>query len=404
MIMNKKGLKFQIRQLIKQAVQNVVLPVCYNFHRFRKTDPKLVVFADAHHDSRPAAMELLYRRLRKDGSWKITEHYLDYGSAGAAAVAKHSIRFMRLYAEAGFVVICDNFLPVASCRKRRETKVIQLWHACGCYKKFGYDAKDDIPDNYHGANVYRNADLITVSGEAAVKPFASAMRLPEDCVRALGVSRTDLYFSRVWRERCREQFYEKYPDASGKKVILWAPTFRGNAGMPETVSLDISRLSEQLGGDYYVLARLHPHMLSAGSGNKELNDSCSGTGCEFLCSIPTEELYPVTDVLIADYSSLIYEYLLFNGELILYVPDLETYRAERGFYMDIQEIPGRIVTEESHLADAVRLAADDSRTAGSAPDEREAGRSAIRKDFLNIYMGSCDGRATERIAEWMKER
>ena len=57
-----------------------------------------------------------------------------------------------------------------------QTMVIQLWHACGCYKKFGYDAKDDIPENYHGAKVYRSADLVTHAGEAAVKPSASAMR------------------------------------------------------------------------------------------------------------------------------------------------------------------------------------------------------------------------------------
>ena len=250
------NVRFQVKQTIKQAVQNIVLPVCYRANRGRVVDPKLVVFADAHHNSRPAAMELLYRRLKERGDFRVVEHYLDYGSAGAAAVAKHSMRFMQLYASAGFVVICDNFLPAASCDKREETKVIQLWHACGCYKKFGYDAKDDIPPDYHGANVYRNADLVTVSGEAAVRAFASAMRLPESCVRPLGVSRTDLYFREKWIERCRKRFYEQYPDACGKKVVLWAPTFRGNAGMPELVALDLEKLQCELGEDYMVLARL----------------------------------------------------------------------------------------------------------------------------------------------------
>ena len=45
-------------------------------------------------------MELLYRKLKAEGSWRIVEHYLDYGQAGAGEVAKHSIRFMKLYAEA----------------------------------------------------------------------------------------------------------------------------------------------------------------------------------------------------------------------------------------------------------------------------------------------------------------
>ena len=378
----RKDLKFQCRQLIKQAVQNLVLPVCYRVSRFGAVDPKLVVFADAHHSERPAAMELLYRKLKRDGGWKIVEHYLDYGTASAAQVAKHSMRFMKLYARAGFVVICDNFLPAASCRKRGETRVIQLWHACGCYKKFGYDAKDDIPENYHGANVYRNADLVTVSGEAAVKPFASAMRLPESVVLPMGVSRTDLYRSRSWGRRCRERFCEMYPDSAGKKVVLWAPTFRGNAGAPEKTDVDIAALQEKLGGKYLVLTRLHPHMMREGAADEAARAAA--------CPIPTEELYPVADVLIADYSSLIYEYLLFGKPAVLYCPDLDQYRAGRGFYMDIAEIPAEIVTQGGMdvLADAVERARTD--------EDR-------LKGFLDRYMSACDGMATERIAQWMKE-
>ncbi len=371
--------RFQIKQIIKQAVQNLVLPVCYRLFCRQKADPDLVVFADAHHNSRPAAMELLYRRLKKEGSWKLCEHYLDYGNAGAVTVARHSIGFMKLYARAGAVVICDNFLPAASCRKRQETKVIQLWHACGCYKKFGYDAADDIPENYHGGNVYRNADLVTVSGEAAVGPFSSAMRLPESCVRPLGVSRTDLYRSGTWVKKCKERFYSRYPDAEAKKVVLWAPTFRGNAGDPENISIDIWKLQEELGEEYLVLTRLHPHMM-----RQKLPEEKDAS-----CPIPTEELYPVTDVLIADYSSLIYEYLLFSKPAVLYCPDLDEYRSGRGFYMDISEIPGEIVTQQDEqvLADAVRRACAD-------PDRLRA--------FLDRYMGACDGQATDRIVEWLK--
>lgn len=385
--MRTEEIKFQIRQVIKQAVQSIVLPVCYMAERFRKIDPKLVVFADAHHNSRPASMEVLYRKLKKDGSWKIAETYLDYGRAGAGAVARHSMGFMKLYAQAGFVVICDNFLPAASCRKRKGTKVIQLWHACGCYKKFGYDAKDDIPENYHAGNVYRNTDLVTVSGEAAAGPFASAMRLPLECVMPLGVSRTDLYFSKAWRQRCTERFYQEYPEAAGRKVVLWAPTFRGNAGAPEAVSIDLARLQKQLGNGYYVLARLHPHMMHD-TGN-------------YYCSIPTEELYPVIDILIADYSSLIYEYLLTGSGLVLYVPDLESYSTRRGFYMDISEIPGEIVTDETDLAEAVLRAAQEMKDS-SEDQEPHAGITEKREQFLKTYMNRCDGRATERIVDWMR--
>lgn len=434
--------------------QNVYLPAVYNLHRCCRVEQNLVIFADAHHDGRPEAMELLYRRLKQSRvqpAYHIVEMYLDFGRASKAEVMEYSTRFMKLYVRASVVVVCDNFLPVASCRKKRETMVVQLWHACGCYKKFGYDAKDDIPEGYHG-DVYRNLSLVTVSAEAAVEPFSSAMHRTHGEVQALGVSRTDLYFSRKWRYRCMEAFRELYPDVyeetgagdgseavtgdgrqagagsvretgtgsakgSGclrkrRKVVLWAPTFRGNAGQPGLLDLDTEKLQRQLGKEYLVLTRVHPHMKEARKAVKNH------------CPIPTEQLYPVVDVLIADYSSLIYEYLLaaqiqnqqdlhgssgVHGGLVLYVPDLDTYMAQRGTYMDIHEIPGEIEKDADRLADAVRRAAGEEspglRTGESKADDggQTAGwidHQAKKRDaFLKRYLSACDGQSTARIAE-----
>lgn len=431
------GAEFQLKQQAKMFSQNVYLPAVYDLHRGCKVEQNLVIFADAHHDGRPEAMELLYRRLKQSRvqpAYHIVEMYLDFGRASKAEVMEYSTRFMKLYVRASVVVVCDNFLPVASCRKKRETMVVQLWHACGCYKKFGYDAKDDIPEGYHG-DVYRNLSLVTVSAEAAVEPFSSAMHRTHGEVQALGVSRTDLYFSRKWRYRCMEAFRELYPDVyeetgagsvgetgclrKRRKVVLWAPTFRGNAGQPGLLDLDTEKLQRRLGKEYLVLTRVHPHMKEARKAVKNH------------CPIPTEQLYPVVDVLIADYSSLIYEYLLaaqiqnqqdlhdssgVHGGLVLYVPDLDTYMAQRGTYMDIHEIPGEIVKDADRLADAVRRAAGDdgpglctgeSKVDDGALESGIGGQTAgwidhqakKRDAFLKRYLSACDGQSTARIAE-----
>lgn len=423
-------LKFQVKQAAKMLSQNVYLPAVYDAHRLFKVERNLVIFADAHHDGRPEAMELLYRRLRKDQRIHVRQMYLDFGKASARQILEFSTKFMKRYAKASVVVICDNFLPVASCRKKDKTLVIQLWHGCGCYKKFGYDSKDDIPQGYHG-DVFRNMDLVTVSAPAAALPFSSAMRKEPEQVRALGVSRTDLYYSKKWQERCQERFYDAYPQAKGKKIVLWAPTFRGNAGVPELLDLDVEKLQKQLGDDYMVLTRVHPHMKEA---QKALAHNCE---------IPTEQLYPVVDVLIADYSSLIYEYLLMaeiradgaakvknaaasgqesgrvpenvrqedSGSVVLYVPDLEEYERKRGFYMDIHEIPGQIVKTPEELAKAIRqaageaepvkAAADDAvQAAEKGPQSRDPEKERIRrKTFLETYLSACDGKATRRICQ-----
>ena len=374
-------IKFKVRQVIKMAAQNLLLPAWYGLFRFRPVNGKRVIFADAHHTEVPESMELLRDAVRETGDFEVTEMYMDVQAASPAKVFRFMLRFMRMYAGAGFVVISDNFLPAASCRKRRETCVIQLWHACGAYKKFGYDAADDIPAGYRG-HVYRNTSLVTVSSKACAEPFASAMKLPAKRMLPAGVSRTDRYFNYEWTEACREEFYREYPGAVRKKIVLWAPTFRGNAAEPRIPEFDAAALQEELGDEWLVLVRVHPHMAEA-FGDRS-------------CPIPTDRLFPVTDVLVADYSSLIFEYLLFDRPLVLYVPDLDEYRAQRGFYLDFDTIPAPKIRAESALADAIRkeylATAQDKKYNREMPDA-----------FTDYWMHACDGHVTERIVRYMQK-
>ena len=124
--------------------------------------------------------------------------------------------------------------------------------------------------------------------------------------------------------------------------------------------------------------------IRTGRGGEEIGHISPG----MLSTLSTELLFPSADVVIADYSSLIYEYLLFGKPLILYVPDLEEYESRRGFYQEFDEIPGILVQQEEELADTVRKCTG------------EAGGTA---QFLKRYMSACDGHATERILRWILE-
>lgn len=387
--------KLKLRQYIKMAAQNIVLPIFYAVCSIRPLDRGLIVFADAHHHSCPDNLKPVLRSLRKaqerGADIRIREMYLDYQDASFGKVLRHMFGFMASYAHAGTVVICDNFLPAAGCRKRKGTQVVQLWHACGALKKFGYDASDDIPEGYRG-NVYRNTDLVTVSADVCREPFASAMRLPVENIQALGAARTDRYFSEKWKAAARKRFCEAYPEAAGKKLLVWAPTFRGNAGDPKSIPLDLEKLQEELGDSWFVLASLHPHVaekIRTGKGGEDIGHVSS----DRISVLPTEVLFPTADAMIADYSSLIYEYLLFGKPLILYVPDLEEYESGRGFYHDFDEIPGVQVLREEELAEAVRRCMEEAGTLEACAD---AG-SERREQFLRRYMSACDGHATERI-------
>lgn len=363
------SIKFVLKQYVKMFVQSVALPIAYFIHRYKPIDEKLVIFADAHHETMPYSMAYMYEELSKQ-DYKIETHIMNFATASFLETIKGMFFFMKRYARAKYVIICDNYLPVASCNKRSETKVIQLWHACGAYKKFGYDTEDDIPKYYHG-EVLKNVDMVTVSSKCCIPFYSSAMHLPPERFRACGVSRTDQFFDKKYIDGCKNRFYQMYPEAKGKKIILWAPTFRGNPGMPVLVGYDaIEEMAKELGDDYYIITKLHPHM--------EEKFPYSN------CTISTEELLPVADLLITDYSSIIFEYTILKKPIVFFVPDYEQYTKKRGFYLDANDLPGEKVTDSEQLKDIVKNQFTDY-------DISKANR------FYEKYMSACDGNATKRI-------
>lgn len=371
----KRKILFSVKQFLKMALQNVILPCVYGFWRlvYLGKEEDLIVFADAHHNEIPFSMERIHSALEEKG-YTLTDFFHHFGMMSQLRSALLSVRFMRLYARAKYVFICDNFLPVSSCKKSGSTKVIQLWHCCGLMKKMGYDTAEDIPAGYKG-RVYRNYDLMTVSAPGCVEPLTGAMRLEPGILQPLGVSRTDVYFDPVWIEGCKAEFYARYPQAKGKKILLWAPTFRGNAGDPYQVGVaEIEQLERQLGDGYFLIRKVHPHV----DDRYHLSN----------CDIPTERLLPVTDLLISDYSTVIHEFLFFGKSCVLFAPDLEEYRERRGFYVAYESLSRYIVTDPAQLYGTVKTAMDDSDPAWIAGN-------------LQFHAGSCDGNSTERILEYI---
>lgn len=362
--------------------QNLILPICYRFFCIGKKpgNESFVVFADAHNKELPFSMVAMYQAVR-DLGYPVVFHLHDYTGEGALKSFLYAVSFMKLYAKARFVFICDNFLPVAACRKRQETTVIQLWHSCGLLKKMGYDTSEDVPSFYRG-NVYKNYDLVTVSAPCCVPCLTSGMRQPAGVVVSTGVSRTDCYFDREWTEECRETFYRQYPEAIGKNVLLWAPTFRGNASAPFLKGLEAIRsLQKQLGKQWFVLIKAHPHV-----DRKERISNCS---------ISSEKLLPVTDLLITDYSSILFDYLFFQKPFLLFAPDLKHYEEQRGFYIPYHTLTRHVVTEGDRLPEAVL----DAYRKWEDGTDREMLRAC-----LDYHDGSCDGHSTQRIIKLLKMR
>ena len=380
--MNGK-LTFHIRALMKMAVQNCILPIAGTVAQWRYRGEKdLYVFADAHHTSVPFSLEVMYNHVRSLGIEPVC-HFHDYTHEGSVKSLCHAISFMDLLARAKYVFICDTFMPVSSGRKPKDTKIVQLCHFSGPFKKIGYATNDDVPAYYKG-NVFKNYSLVAVSSEMYVPLLTDAMRQEPGAVQALGVSRSDVFFDPEWVEECRADFYRQFPHAHGKKVLLWAPTFRGKAANPADLDNEsMAQLQEKLGDDWLVLIKHHPHDDATATNDRYRSN----------CSISSERLLPVVDLLITDYSTVVLDYLAFRKPFILYAPDLEEYEATRGFFLDYRNITKNLTCEATHLDDMVR----------TVYRQWQEGDTTDIDRCRELLTAACDGHATQRILTWLEE-
>ena len=315
-------MKLDFRELEKALLQYVILPFAYKLFSRKEIQSQKVLFADSKHNGISYNLRSMHQEARNRGFTCIDICY-DFEKLSAWQKLCTSIAFMKQYATAKYVFIADYYLPVSSCHKRKGTTVIQLWHASGLQKKFGYDSDEDLR-NLTMINPVKNFDLVSVSAECVKQVMEQNWKLPADRIKVLGSSRTDILFDKDYLLKCREKFYSLYPEASGKKIILWAPTFRGKGYKAQIKGVeDICYVKEKLGEDYFFITKLHPNISRA-----HKLDSCS---------LNTEELYAVTDLLITDYSSVFYDYLLVKTDVIFFVPDYEEYKEDRGLYIDYRK-------------------------------------------------------------------
>lgn len=381
-----------LRQKLKKFAQKVILPFCYFINRPKKVIEGRIVLADAHHDSCPMHMSRV-REALKLGRYDFDEWYVDLSKLSTFAGLREMCKFMKVYAQAEYVILCDNFLPVASCNKKLKTKVLQLWHGCGAFKKFGYDTIEDCFG--YSEHVYRNHDIVTVTSEHCTKIFSHAMRLPIKFVQPLGNSFSDRLFDSEYIEASKAKLRYGYSDIDGRKVVVWAPTFRGYANEASLYGEEyIDRLQNDLDliNKIYIIKCPHPHIKD--TGNVTASD----------CAMHTDELLPVCDVLITDYSSVFFEALLCQCSLVFFAPDYNMYAHDRGFYLDYKKLPGEVVCGVVSEKKRARVDFDENlyqelKNSLLIAIEHPEQHAKERINCRNKYMSACDGTSTDKILE-----
>lgn len=366
-------------------------PRIYKKYSKLPVDEKKVVFVELRLPTLTNSFKVIYDELYTNYDFDIHCHFLRNTFTTRTDYRNRCKAFIRDIATAKYVFMDEATNINGKFTMRPETVVTQLWHGCGAFKKFGFSTADaifgatrEIMEKYP---FNRNYTHVTVSSPEVIWAYEEAMNYTHESgvVKALGSSRTDIFYDEEFIKASYDRLYELMPRAKGKKVILYAPTFRGRvakATSPKVMNVEL--MQYVLGDEYVLITKHHPLVRKV----PKIHERSAEFAMDMTKSgLSIEELLCVTDICISDYSSLVFEYSLFEKPMIFLAHDLDTFFDWRGFYYDYNELaPGPVVKSTTELVNYIK------------DIDKNFDKKRVT-DFRNKFMSSCDGHATQKIIE-----
>lgn len=225
------------------------------------------------------------------------------------------------------VIIVDGYnLPVSLLKHKKGTKVIQMWHALGAIKKFGYQSIGKVdginPTVAKILKMHAGYDYV-ISGSTGMNPyFAEAFHVPEEKVLAIGTPTVD--FLKKENPQVEKELYKKYPELKKKINVLYSPTFRNekNYNYEELINnTDFNKVN--------LIITNHSKVEEKATDERVININSQ----EF----STFDVLKICDYVITDYSALMIDAAIINKKILLYVYDYEQYDKNNGVNVNLLE-------------------------------------------------------------------
>ncbi len=302
---------------------------------------------------------------------------------------KGLLRLRKLIADQDYIFV-DDYAPVFTFLDPPEgARLIQLWHAAVGFKSVGYSRFGRTGSPHPAWSCHRKYTDVIVPHEDLIDVYREVFGVEKAAFRVCGSPRLDGFGSPdMIRDACR-RLRTEYPVLEGKRLILFAPTFRGpgekDAYYDES-KLDLARLYECCGSDTLLGIRMHPFVKKKFSIPEEYSDRILDL------SGPSDinDLYYAADVLITDYSSDYFEFALLRKPVLFYTYDRDMYQLERGVHQDIKEnSPGRVCDTMDELVEALEKKDFDTEKTERFADRYRSvlGRSAADEVIDQIICG-----------------
>lgn len=245
-------------------------------------------------------------------------------------------------------IFLDNvFLPMAYIKFKSQVKVVQLWHGCNTLKKFGQLSNTgSLKELEKRANsTYTH---VIVSSKKMINLHKEVFGVDERVIYPLGLPRLDVFFSNDKIQKQKEIFYSQYVWLKDKKIILYAPTFRDNKINEFDNNMNLDEVVNNLPEEYIIVNKFHPFVAEK-YGKIESDRIIDMSDYQDLT-----RLLLVANILISDYSSIVFEYALLNRPIIFYAYDKEEYEEKiRGFYYEYNNYVKKIARDKKQLLEAI---------------------------------------------------
>lgn len=311
-----------------------------------------VLFASEARPNMQGNLKAVHDRMVERGLDK--EYNFGYSfRTGRTSSRQNALNLAWEMGKANTILIDDYFAILRDLGDRNEQKIIQLWHAGSGFKSVGYSRFGQ-----YGSPNLRNAHRLysyAICGSQHLRDvYSEAFGIEKEAVFATGLPRIDGFLREGRADEVLVDFEKQFPAAKGKRKLLWAPTFRGRGSGDAHYDYDVidfRALYDSCGDDTVVLFRQHHFIPDPAPIPDEFRDRLIDVS-----SFPdTNDLLLISDVLITDYSSVIYEYSLLERPMIFFAYDLETYSATRGMHRDyVEAAPGEIATNFDELISLLR--------------------------------------------------
>jgi CDP-glycerol glycerophosphotransferase len=334
--------------IIAQFLYKKCLSLCFRFWGlFLRRDPKLILFSSFAGKKYNDSPKVLFERMRTDKRFEgyhMVWAFVDpdkFNIDGAEKVKIDTLSYFITALKAGIWITSVNIERGLSF-KPRKTIYINTWHGAGTKK---------IGNACNGRKDYNlfSVDMMLVQSKFEEGIFLRDFQAREDAIRMIGFPRNDELFhiTKEQRKALRKQF--NIPD--GKKVILYAPTWRDSkdGGLSYTVEppINMKKWRERMSGEYVMLFRMHTFTTKFDMVYDDFaRDTTSYDNLNHILAI--------TDVLVTDYSTIVYDSAVAGIPFICFGFDYDTYRDERGFYFDLNKVyPGGVLHTEDEVMDRI---------------------------------------------------